>query len=91
MVKLSISLGVSRIRARETTHRVRGDGVSGSTRHWTASHYGEVLLIVDRRFRVQTFLWSNMSESWVGGGLLEVGSGRVRARVVADQVKVLAS
>lgn len=32
-----------------------------------------------------------MSKRWVGGWLLEVGRGRVRARVVADQVKVLAS
>jgi hypothetical protein len=47
VVKLSISLGVARIRARETSHGMRSDRVSGSTRHWTASHHGEVLLIVD--------------------------------------------
>jgi hypothetical protein len=89
-MELSISLAVAGIRPGETAHGMRCDGVGGSARHGSSGHHWQVLLIVHSRLRVQTFLWSNMSESGVSRWLLEVGSGWVRARVVADQVEVLA-
>lgn len=91
MVELSIRLAVAGIRSGKTTHGMRCDRIGGSARHWSSSHHWQVLLIVHSRLGVQTFLRSNMSESRVSGWLLEVGGRRVRARVVADQVEVLAS
>jgi hypothetical protein len=58
--------------------------------HGTTSDDGEILLVVDRGFRVQALLRANMAQRGIGGGLLEISGGRMRARVVADQVEVLA-
>lgn len=74
-MELSISLAVTGVRPRKTAHGMRCDEVGGSARHGSSGHHQQVLLIVHGRLRVQTFLWSNMSESGVSCWLLEVGSG----------------
>lgn len=64
------------------------DGVS--TAHGAASHDGQVLLVVDRGFGIEAFLGSDMAQGGIVGGLLQVGGGRMGARVVADEMEVLA-
>lgn len=71
-------------------HRVRRDRIS-CARHRTPSNDWEVLLVIDGGLWVQTLLRSYLLQSGVGGGLLQVCRRGMGSRVVADQMKMLAS
>ena len=89
MVDLRVRLGVAGHGPWKSAHGVRCNGIGSSTGHRPASHDWKILLVIDRGLGIKTFLGPNMPESWVGCGLLKVGGGWVRARIVTDQVQVL--
>lgn len=76
-------------RAGIPAHRVWSDGVCRAG-HRTSGHHGEVLLVVDGRLRVQAFLGPHVSQGGIRRGLREADRRWMCARVVTDQVQMLA-
>lgn len=60
-------------------------------RHRSTHRHREVLLTITCWLRVETLLRSYLSQHRINSGLLQVGGRRFGARVVADEVEVLAS
>jgi hypothetical protein len=68
----------------------RRHSVRVAARHWAASDDGEILLIVDRRLWIQTLLRAHTAKVGIVGWLWQIGGVRMRPRVVANQMQVLA-
>jgi hypothetical protein len=68
----------------------RGHSVRVASGHRAASDDGEILLIVDRRLWIQTLLRAHTAKVGIVGRLWQVRGIRMRPRIVADEMQVLA-
>lgn len=58
--------------------------------HWRPSHSGDILMLMNSRFGVHSFLGTDMSQCWIGCRTSEARGRWMGARVIADKVEVIA-